>query len=388
MKNETIWRADLYLRLSKDDGDKDESSRCLSPKGGMGSDGTSNSIKNQRELLLDFVRKNPDIEAAHILSDDGYTGANFDREAFKKMIAHIEDGTVNCVITKDFSRLGRDHIETGKYIERYFTAKNVRFIAVNENYDSLKSDMSDAGNGLIVPFKNIINEAFLEDISIKTKTQLEIKRKNGEFVGNFAVYGYRKTADKKLVPDDYAAGIVQGIFHMKLCGSNEQQIASALNEKGVLSPDEYKRASGLAYYTPFAASEKSQWTANAIKRILTNRAYIGHLEQGKRTKASYRMKKFQYKPREAWCVVENDHEPLVSEQDFELVQELIVKDTRVSGDSVLHLFSGLIVCGACGAAMTVKTTKKNGKSYVSYICSTHKREGTCKNNSVRQIKLT
>jgi DNA invertase Pin-like site-specific DNA recombinase len=180
MNNETnatkIWNAALYLRLSKDDRDKSE----------------SNSIKNQREMLLEFAGRNPDISVACTLADDGFTGANFDRDAFREMIRLIEAGEVDCVVVKDFSRLGRDHIGTGKYIERYFAAKKVRFIAVNEPYDSLKADMTDAGNSLIVPFKNIINEAFLEDISVKTKTQLEIKRKNGELVSNYAVYGYMK----------------------------------------------------------------------------------------------------------------------------------------------------------------------------------------------------
>ena len=362
-----IWDAIAYLRLSKDDRSKDE----------------SNSIKNQRDLILDFVRKNPDINVVDTLADDGATGANFDRDAFKDMIRHIEGGAVNCVIVKDFSRLGREHIETGKYIERYFDSKNIRFISVNDNYDSLRADMSDNNNSLIVPFKNIINEAFLEDISIKTKSQLAIKRKNGEFVSNYAVFGYTKSDEKKLVVDEYAAVIVKAIFEHKLLGFSEQQIASSLNAKGIHSPAEYKKVSGQSYNTPFAIKEKSLWTANAIRRILTNRVYIGCLEQGKRTKTSYRMKKCYYKPRETWSIHENNHEPIISEQDFELVQELMLKDTRVSAYSgQLQLFSGLIICGACGQSMTVKTTKKNGRSYINYVCSTHKRYGTCKNNNV------
>jgi DNA invertase Pin-like site-specific DNA recombinase len=366
------WNAFGYTRVSKDDKDKNE----------------SNSIKNQRDLILDFAAKNPDIHIDNIVADDGATGANFDRNAFKDMIRHIESGTVNCVVVKDFSRLGREHIETGKYIERYFEYKNVRFISINDHYDSLHSDMSDINNSLIVPFKNIINEAFLEDISTKTKSQLAIKRKNGEFVCNYAVFGYKKSADKKLVADDYAAEVVKAIFEYKLLGYNEQQIAGMLNVKGIHSPAEYKKASGEAYNTPFAVKEKSLWTVNAIKRILLNRVYIGHLEQGKRTKASYRMKKFFYKPREAWSVHENNHEPIISEIDFELVQELMKKDTRVSGGTgQLQLFSGLIICGTCEQPMTVKTTKKNGKSYINYICSTHKRCGTCQNNNISSKKV-
>ena len=373
-----IWDTIAYLRLSKDDRDK---------KDGQNKD-ESNSIKNQRDLILDFASRNPDLRIVSVLSDDGYTGANFDRASFKELIRLIESGTVNCVVVKDFSRLGRDHIETGKYIERYFASKNVRFISINDNYDSLKSDMSDSNNSLIVPFKNIINEAFLEDISIKTKTQLEIKRKNGEFVSNFTVYGYLKSPDKKLVIDDYAAEVVKTIFESKLMGHNEQQIAGMLNAKGIHSPAEYKKASGLLYNTPFAGSGQSLWTVNAIRRILTNRVYIGILEQGKRTKASYRVRKCFYKPAEAWSVHEDNHEPIISSLDFELVQELMTKDTRISlGTGQLQLFSGLISCGACGQAMTIKTTKKNNKSYVYYICSTHKRDGSCKYNNISAISV-
>ena len=368
-----VWSTFGYTRVSKDDRDKNE----------------SNSIKSQRDLILDFAKRNPDIHIIDIVADDGATGANFDRTAFKDMIGHIESGTVNCVVVKDFSRLGRDHIETGKYIERYFASKNVRFISITDQYDSLHADMTDATNSLLVPVKNIINEAMLEDISIKTKSQLAIKRKNGEFVCNYAVFGYVKSAEKKLLVDEFAAEVVKAIFEHKLLGYNEQQIADMLNTKGIHSPAEYKKASGQAYSTPFATNNKSLWTVKALRRILTNRVYIGILEQGKRTKASYRVKKYQYQPREAWSVHENNHESIISKLDFELVQELMARDTRISVNTgQLHMFAGLIVCGACNQTMTAKTTKKkSGKCYVNYICTTHKRFGTCKNNNVSGIRL-
>ncbi|MDR2357919.1 MAG: recombinase family protein [Oscillospiraceae bacterium] len=370
------WNADGYLRLSRLDRRRDKDGAA----GGLIDE--SNSIKNQRDLIRDFVSRNPDIRLAGMLADDGATGADFDREQFKTMIGRIEAGETNCVIVKDFSRLGRDHIETGKYIERYFASKNVRFISINDNYDSIKSDMSDSGNSLIIPFKNIINEAFLEDISVKTRTQLEIKRRNGELVCNFAVYGYRKE-DKKLIPDEYAADIVRAIFEARIRGYSDNRIASELNARGVLSPAAYKKSLGLRYNTPFSVNEKSLWSAKAINRILTNRVYIGALEQGKRTKASYRVKKTLYKPREAWSVHENDHEPIVSDADFELVRELLAKDTRVSPETGLpHTFAGFVVCGHCGQSMYAKTVKKNGKTYLYYICSTHRENGTCRYNGV------
>jgi len=364
----TIWNATLYKRLSREDKAKRDE---------------SNSIKNQRALLMDFAAKHPDINVVHDLADDGFTGANFDRDAFREMIGYIEDGTVNCVIVKDFSRLGRDHIETGKYIERYFAAKKVRFISVNDGYDSLISDMTDRNNSLIVPFRNILNEATLEDISIKTKSQLAIKRKNGELVSNYTVYGYVKE-DKRLVVDDYASEIVSFIFNSKIDGKSEQQIAGELNSTGVLSPSEYKKALGMPYYTPFANGDKSSWSVNAVKRILTNRIYIGCLEQGKRTKTSYRMTKYYYKPREEWNVHEDNHEPIIDIWTFETVQELMAMDTRITPDTnAINIFSGFVVCGYCGRPMIVKTIKKsNGASYANYICSTHKKYGTCQNNNV------
>ncbi|MCL2189133.1 MAG: recombinase family protein [Defluviitaleaceae bacterium] len=370
MKTNTAqkWDAFGYARVSKDDRDKSE----------------SNSIKNQRDMILDFAERYPDVNIINIVADDGATGANFDRNAFKDMINHIESGAVNCVVVKDFSRLGRDHIETGKYIERYFAAKKVRFISINDGYDSLHADMSDSNNSLIVPFKNIINEAFLEDISIKTKSQLAIKRKNGEFVCNYATFGYVKSPDKKLIIDEYAAEVVKTIFEHKLMGYNELQIANMLNAKGIHSPAEYKKVSGEAYSTPFAVNEKSLWAANTVKRILTNRVYIGHLEQGKRTKASYRVKKYFYTPRETWSIHENNHEPIINKYDFELVQELLAKDTRISvNGGQLHLFSGIIICGYCNQPMTAKTIRKNsGRAYLYYVCTTHKRYKNCRSISI------
>ena len=364
----TTWNAAIYGRLSKEDKTKRDE---------------SNSIKNQRALMLDFVSKHSDITVVQDLSDDGYTGANFDRDGFKKLLGYIEDGTVNCVVVKDFSRLGRDHIETGKFIERYFAAKKVRFISINDGYDSLISDMSDRNNGLIVPFRNILNEAFLEDISNKTRSQLEIMRKQGKLVTNYPVYGYLKD-NGKLVVDDYASDIVEYIFNSKIDGKSDGQIAAALNANGVLSPMEYKKALGTNYYTPFAAGKKALWSVSAVRRILANRVYIGFLEQGKRTKASYRMRKLYYKPREEWSVHENNHEPIIDAWTFDIVQELMAIDTRVApGTGIMNIFSGFVICGFCNRPMIVKTVKKpNGASYVNYVCSTHKKYGTCQNNNI------
>ncbi len=371
IENFKKWNATIYLRISKEDKEHDE----------------SNSIKNQRELILEYVKNQPDLQVVDIKTDDGFSGVNFERNAFKQMIKNIEKHETDCVIVKDLSRLGRNHIEVGKYIERYFSSKNVRFIAINDNYDSNTSDMNDINNSLIIPFKNILNEAFLEDISNKTKTQLEVKRRKGEFIGAFAVYGYLKQG-KKLVIDQYAANIVRNIFDDKINALNEKQIADKLNKNGVLSPLQYKRFLGLNYKSPFANENESRWSVNTIKRILKNRVYIGFLEQGKRSKVNYRFNKIINKPQNEWVIIEKAHEPIISESCFYLVQELLLKDTRVSAKlNKLHLFSGFLHCSHCGQPMVVKTINKNKKSYVYYICSTHHKFGTCINNNISSAKL-
>ena len=220
MRNNTetkIWNATLYLRLSRDDGDKEE----------------SNSITGQRELLRDFIRTRPELREYAVRIDDGFTGSNFDRPSFKKMLEDVKAGCTNCIIVKDLSRFGRNYLDAGEYIEKIFPFLGVRFIAVNDNYDSFGG--KNASDELVIPFKNLINEAYCRDISVKVRTQLEVKRKSGQYIDVFAVYGYLKDeADKNhLIVDEYAADIVRDIFSWKLEGMSPQDIASRLNHNGV-----------------------------------------------------------------------------------------------------------------------------------------------------------
>ena len=232
MKNNTetkIWNATLYLRLSRDDGDKEE----------------SNSITGQRELLRDFIRNRPELREYAVRIDDGFTGSNFERPDFKKMMEDVKEGRTNCIIVKDLSRFGRNYLDAGEYIEKIFPFLGVRFIAVNDNYDSLGE--KSASDDLVIPFKNLINEAYCRDISVKVRTQLEIKRKSGQYIGAFAVYGYMKdeTDKNRLIVDEYAADIVRDIFAWKLDGMSPQDIAVRLNQSGILSPMEYKKSLGM-----------------------------------------------------------------------------------------------------------------------------------------------
>ena len=226
-----VYRAALYVRLSKEDGDKEE----------------SDSIVNQKDLIRAFLADKPDIHICAECVDDGYSGANFDRPSFKRMIRDIEAGKISCVIVKNLSRFGRNYLEVGDYLEHLFPFLGIRFIAVNDNYDSINGRTSS--DKILIPFKNLINDAYCRDISIKVRSQLDIKRKKGDFIGSFAVYGYWKDpSDRhKLVVDEYAAAVIRDIFRWKLEGASQQRIADRLNGRGELSPMEYKRFCGLQY---------------------------------------------------------------------------------------------------------------------------------------------
>ena len=367
-----IWNATLYLRLSRDDGDKEE----------------SNSITGQRELLRDFIRTRPELREYAVRIDDGFTGSNFERPSFKKMLEDVKAGRTNCIIVKDLSRFGRNYLDAGEYIEKIFPFLGVRFIAVNDNYDSLGG--KNASDELIIPFKNLINEAYCRDISVKVHTQLEVKRKSGQYIGAFAVYGYLKdNADKNhLIVDEYAADTVRDIFSWKLEGMSPQDIAARLNHSGVLSPMEYKRSLGMRFATSFKANPQAAWSANAVLRILKNPVYTGILIQGRETTPSYKVRKRITKPENEWAIVSDAYEAIVERRDFDSVQKALSLDTRRSpGDSAVQLFSGMVFCGECGASMVRKTVPSGKKKYVYYICSAHKQDKSCSPHRMRDKAL-
>ena len=367
-----IWNATLYLRLSRDDGDKEESV----------------SITGQRELLRDYISQHPELREYAIRIDDGFSGSTFERPGFQKMIEDVKAGRTDCIVVKDLSRFGRNYLDAGEYIEKIFPFLGVRFIAVNDNYDSLGEKKSS--DDLIIPFKNLINEAYCRDISMKIRSQLEIKRKNGQFLGSFAAFGYLKDEqDKnKLVVDQYAADIVRDIFKWKLEGISPQDIAGALNKLGVLSPMEYKRSLGMKYTTSFKTSAKAAWSAGTVIRILKNPIYTGVLIQGKETTPSYKVHKRIAKDKSEWTVIENSHEAIISGIDFDSVQKVLKCDTRRSpDDKAVGLFSGMLFCGDCGASMVRKTVPAGEKKYVYYVCSAHKQDKSCSPHRMRDTAL-
>ena len=366
------YKATAYIRLSYTD---DRSSE-------------SDSVSNQRKLIENFVQRNPDIEVVSEKIDDGYSGIIFDRPAFKEMMQDVTDGNINCVIVKDLSRLGREYIETGRYLRRVFPAYGVRFIAITDNIDTAHES---SGDDLTVSVKNIMNEAYCRDISIKTRTSLDVKRRNGDFVGAFTVYGYMKSEDNKnqLVPDPYAARVVRDIFRMRLEGASALRIARELNRLGILSPLAYKKNNGLPYAKKgYADKEDCKWSATTIIRILQDETYIGTLVQGKQGTPHYKIKQMEQRPESEWIRIPDAHEALIAKQDFDLVQRIRNLDTRTAPkEDTVYLFSGVLICGCCGNRMTRKTNRVNGKEYHYYYCPTGKKKGCANPTMLKESTL-
>lgn len=376
MKEKQFYAA-MYLRLSKDDEDRGSLNKS-----------ESNSIGNQRELIKSFLREQPDIELYDIYVDDGFSGSNFDRPEFKRMISDIEAGRVNCVVVKDLSRFGRDYIESGRYIQKIFPALSVRFIALTDHFDSISADTGESS--IVLPVKNFINDSYCRDISTKVKSQFAVKYKNGECIAAFAAYGYRKsdTDKNRLVIDEYAAENVRRIFAWKIEGMAVSAIAEKLNSLGILSPKEYKKSMGFHYHSGFSGAGSSVWGNATVKRILTNEVYLGHMVQGKTEKVNYKVKKHTAKPEGEWVKVENTHEAIVSADDFAVVRHLLKADGRKSPESgTLNPFAGILFCGDCGQQMIRRVIRYKNAAKVYYICSTKNRGEGCSRHSIEVSAL-
>lgn len=370
------FKVAIYLRLSKEDDDLSCSS---------GAKSESNSISNQRKLIYDFMKLHPELELYDEYKDDGKSGSNFDRAEFQRMMKDIEAGKVNCVVVKDQSRFGRDYIDVGKYKEKIFPKLGVRFITINEGYDSLSATSSD---DLAFTINSFVYDFYIRDISTKIRTNLTAKKQNGEYAGAFVAYGYVKDSNdkSKLVVDQFAADVVRDIFRWKIEGLSPQNIAVRLNELGIPSPAEYKKLSGSNYKTSFQTSSKAVWSHVSVRRILKNEIYLGVMIQGKRTTPNYKTKTVVTKAESEWLRVEGTHEAIISVRDFELIQELLRDDTHCrAGDVTVPVYAGRIYCGDCGATAVRKTVSYAGKRYVYYVCNANKHDKTvCSRHSIRE----
>lgn len=361
-----------YVRLSQDDGDKEE----------------SNSIVNQKNLIRDYLSKHPEFTLVKEYPDDGYSGVNFDRPAFQEMMEDVKNHRINCIIVKDLSRFGRNYIETGKYLEQVFPFLGVRFIAINDNVDTGRSQ-TDAEQ-FVLPFKNLFNDSYCKDISTKVRSQLAIKRKNGDFVGSFACYGYLKDpADhNQLIIDPEAAEIVRCIFDWKIHGLSAERIADRLNSQGILCPMEYKRKQGLKVSTNFRTNDTARWSPVSVLRILKNEIYVGVTTQGKVTTPSYKIKRLVEKPESEWDRVEGTHEAIVSQDVFDAVQQLLLRDTRISpAEDKVYLFSGFLCCADCKLNMTRRLRKYKDKAYAYYSCAGYRKKSGCTSHIISEKLL-
>ena len=346
----TIYKVAIYIRLSKEDMDKgyDE----------------SESITNQKALLIEYVEKlGWEYELVDIYIDPGYTGTNFNRPDFKRMIRDIELGKINMVITKDLSRLGRDYIETGEYIEKWFPENNVRYVSVTDNIDTFATNN---GNNDIAPFKSILNDMYSKDLSKKIKTALHTMQKQGKWVGGKTPLGYMKDPKDKnhLVICEEEAKIVKTIFGMAISGNNVGEIRDYLNNNNIPTTNQIRY------------NKATFWENKTVKLILQNKVYVGVTIQNKRSRISYKNRKLRANPEEQWQIVENTHKPIIDKNVFDRVQKIvIVQNYNRNEKKNTFLLDGLLFCYECKHKIGVRG-KKNGNYYM--VCNNYRRNSKLK----------
>ena len=354
----------LYIRLSKEDE----------------TEGPSQSVTNQKSLLEEFVKEHR-LAVYDTYIDDGWSGTSFDRPAFQRMIADIEAKKVNMVITKDLSRLGRDYIMTGHYMERYFPERRVRYISLLDGIDTgVESTAND-----ITPFRAIMNDMYAKDISKKIKSVKRDKQRKGQFIGGKPMYGYKMhpTEKNKIVIDEEVAPIVRRIFAMALDGMSCRKIATTLNEEGVPTPATY---ANLPVGNP--GPYTGLWSSERISDMLQNETYIGNMVQGRMVKISYKSKKCLRQPRENWVVVENTHEPLIDKETFQKVRLLVESRRHTRSRTYDFLLKGIIFCHECGYPLaTLNRKNAAGEERLFFVCRTYQRftkAGVCTCHSIKE----
>lgn len=356
IKNPLDYSTALYLRLSKED----------LKKGGDRAEDDSESIKNQRALLEGYA-KSQNLNIYDVYIDDGFSGTSSERPDFKRMLRDIEAGKVNMVITKDMSRLSRDYLTTGQYLERYFPENNIRYISLLDNIDTGADTYSDD----FTPFKALLNDMYAKDISKKITSIKRDKQKKGLFIGGKAPFGYKKSLTEKnsIIVDEPAAEIVKYIFQLALEGKSCREIATILNDKNVPTPAVYAKIN-LSVKGPYSG----KWSSERISFMLQNEVYIGAMVQGRVQKVSYKSKKCKKLPREEWTIVENTHEPLVDRDTFQKVAMLIQSRNRTRSCTYDFLLKGLIFCHECGHPLGVMNRPlANGQQVLYFACRTYQR---------------
>ena len=353
----------------------------------------SESIDNQRLIIESYINEHKnEFELVKIYIDDGISGMTYDRAAFTEMMSDINNNKINAIIVKDLSRIGREQIETLNLIKKEFVVKNIRFIAITDNFDSFDSCKSD---GLSTSFKLLLNDYYCADISKKVRSAQSAKMKKGDFIGSYAPYGYNKSPENKnqLVIDEYASQIVKRIFNMYLSGAGKLTIAKTLNNEGILNPTMYKReVQKLNYVNSNKLTKTNYWTYSTIHKILSNPVYTGSMVQHKTEIKAYNIHKKIQVPKNKWYVFENAHQPIIDNETFNIVQNMLkTKRVHIETTENLSKYTGLLFCKECGKAMNkfLSKPKKNGSRYITFKCSTYSKLGkqNCTIHSIKESEL-
>lgn len=371
-----VWSAALYIRLSRDDGDKIE----------------SNSVTSQKEILKEYLKLHPDIHFHDYYVDDGWSGTDFERPGFQQMMEAIYSGSVNCVIVKDLSRFGRNAAESGRYLEDVFVRHRVRFIALNNGIDTASGNMNAATRLISMGVTNVINESVAATTSVNVRGTLNMNRQQGKFIGSFPTYGYLKDPQDhhKLIVDEESAPVVRMIFEKYIAGSSIMGIAKELNAMGIPNPSTYKRLKGYNYRHPVGEKNDGLWPDSSVRRILKNEMYIGNMVQGRNTTVSYKIHQCRAVPKEDWIRVAGTHEAIIDPETFRKAQKLLGRYIRKPpAQNRVHLLSGFVRCAKCGRVMSRKTNRHSYGTYHYYRCVTNNKmkTGGCMGGSLRADRI-
>lgn len=352
MEQRRIYNAALYCRLSKDDD---------------GKMGESSSIQTQRDILENYCRQQR-LLIHDFYVDDGYSGLNSQRPGFERMLGDIDAGKINLVITKDLSRLGRDYIQTGYYTEIYFANKQVRYIAINDGFDS-NLDSND-----IAPFRHILNDMYARDLSRKVKSAKRQRMENGYYISAQTPYGYKVNPGNRnqLIIDEDAAEVVRRIYSLSLAGYSAREIALNLSEAQILTPGAYKFKNGDTRFERHVHQQaEAKWGRAIVQLILKDRVYMGDMENHKSEKVNYKLKKYVNVPKGQRIVVENTHEAIINRDDWNKVQQFVDARHKPPHNNFENLFRGVVYCLDCGCKLNMQSPMKNGKRYHNYRCQEH-----------------
>jgi len=363
------YNAAVYCRLSADDGQN----------------GESGSIQTQRELITQYC-KAQGFNVYDYYLDDGFSGTNFQRPSFERMLNDIDAGNVNVVITKDLSRFGRDYIQSGYYIERVFEVKNVRFIAIDDNIDTLKNN-----NEILMPLKNVLNDLYARDISRKTRSAFNAKAKSGQFIGSKAPFGYKKSPEDKhqLIIDEPAAEVVKKIFDLAEQGYGYNRIAKTMRAQEIPNPNQYFNQHNPGFYQAEYWKKPYDWHTTSVRVILNNIAYLGHIAFGKQRLLTINAKVKTKMPQEEWIITENTHEPMITQLQWDTVHDMLKTRRREDAFGEVHIFAGLLYCPDCGTAMSHHARKEKGREGGEYSCNRYKTHGKnyCQSHYIRYASL-